>query len=262
MKRNSTKFLLDNGFGILDLIKKKEIKSLLAILVKKINSDLFKESHKFTNQNISNFHLFKLSEKSNFNIMNSSNRFINLDNDFLSSITNNREIKKISATLWGHSDLKCVWVGSPKKREIEIDKAGYRIFLPSKNKKNKIIGHPHIDAYSADINSFFTLWIPLVGFTEKYTMMLFPKTHIIDHKKNNFKNKKKYISRILNSSYTKKFKYIRPRLRKGQSIIHLPNTIHSGGVNFGSQTRISLEIRIFNKKTFNKKKSFNLKLYS
>ena len=86
---------------------------------------------------------------------------------------------------------KIVWIGNPKLKEIEYNKAGYRIFVPSnKNNIKKSAGYPHIDAYSLKDNNFITLWIPLIGFTEKYTMMLAPKSHTRLHSKNKFAKKK------------------------------------------------------------------------
>ena len=74
--------------------------------------------------------------------------------------------------------------------------------------------------------------------------------------------KKNYISRILSKNYSNKFNFVRPRLNKGQVIIHHPNVIHSGGLNIGTKTRVSIEIRLFDQKKFDLKKNFDPKLFN
>ena len=55
---------------------------------------------------------------------------------------------------------------------------------------------------------------------------------------------------------------MRPRLNKGQVIIHHPNVIHSGGLNIGTKTRVSIEIRLFDQKKFDLKRNFDPKLFN
>ena len=92
--------------------------------------------------------------------------------------------------------------------------------------------------------------------------MIAPKSHIKLHSKNKFAKKKNYISRILSKNYSNKFNFVRPRLNKGQVIIHHPNVIHSGGLNIGTKTRVSIEIRLFDQKKFDLKRNFDPKLFN
>ena len=87
-------------------------------------------------------------------------------------------------------------------------------------------------------------------FSEKYTMMIAPKSHIKLHSKNFLQKKKKIIYQGFScKNYSNKFNFVRPRLRNfGQVIIHHPNVIHSGGLNIGTKTRVSIEIRLFDQK--------------
>ena len=48
-------------------------------------------------------------------------------------------------------------------------------------------------------------------------------------------------------NYLKKFKFKRLTLKKGQAIFFHPNLIHGGSINKGNYTRLSVEIRMFNK---------------
>ena len=264
MKKNPYKFFTKNGYCVIDLLNNNSMQELIDTIVKKINSEIKKKECKFTNKNVSNFHLKKLDEKIIKNIFNSSKRYINLKENIIRKI-NTATINSFLSNLWNHNQKKIVWVGSPKLKEIKFNKAGYRIFIPTKGKGEQIkkrVGFPHIDAYSESENNFVTLWIPLFGFSEKYTMMIAPQSHKINHSPEKFDLKKNYISRIFSSNYIKKFDFVRPRLNRGQAIIHHPNVIHSGGSNLGSKTRISVEIRLFDKTKFHIKKNFDLKLYN
>lgn len=264
MKKNPYKYFIKNGYCVINLLNNSNIQKLIETIVKKINSEIKTKEFQFTSKNLNKFHLKKLTKESLQNIFNSSERYIDLNQNIIKKINTNL-LNSFLSSLWSHSQKEIVWVGSPKLKEIKFNKAGYRIFTPTRNKKGqtkKSVGFPHIDAYSKKKNNFVTLWIPLFGFSEKYTMMIAPKSHIIKHKSENFDLKKNYISRIFSKKYINKFKFKRPRLKKGQVIIHHPNVIHSGGLNLGSKTRVSVEIRLFDKKLFDIKKNFDLKLYN
>ena len=158
---------------------------------------------------------------------------------------------------WGHEKNSIFWIGSPKKKQVKLNAAGFRLVRPEKKKDG---GTEHIDAYTKDSKAFFTLWIPLIGFGEKYTLKIAPKSHLLNHELKNYTSNQKYISRGFQDKYVKKFNFIRPKLKIGQALIHHPNLIHGGNVNLGKHTRISIEVRFFDKKKFNIYKSFDSSL--
>ena len=262
MNKNLHKSFIKNGFCVIDIFKKNDLEKIKSLLAKKINSKLIEKKKFFNKKNLHSFHKKSLNPLSIDKILNSKKRNIVLGKEIIKKLEN-KNLNYFLKQLWGHNQKKIVWVGNPKFKEIEFNKAGYRIFAPSKNKKfkKKGNGYPHIDAYNLKDNHFVTLWVPMVGFSEKYTMLIAPKSHKTLHNKNNFIKKKNYISRIFANNYSNKFQFVRPRLSQGQAIIHHPNVIHSGGMNIGKKTRISIEIRLFDKKKFNLKKSFNPRLY-
>ena len=166
---------------------------------------------------------------------------------------------------WGHNKYCIYWVGaaknfiywagSVKKRQIIPNAIGFRIVRPNDKRGG---GGEHMDAYSNDLRAFFTVWIPLTGFSKKQGLKLAPKSHLRPHALNSYLDQKKYNSRVFKPSYVKKFKFIRQNLKMGDVIIHHPNTIHGGNINYGDTTRVSLEIRVFDKLKFDKRKSFDL----
>ena len=253
MKNKHTNFFLKNGYCKLDLFTKKEIDQFLTLVNKRIKI-LCKEIKKLDNSEIKNFHKNYNSQSIRKKLLNPKTRYINIKPK---KILSNKAKKKILALMnefWGHEISSIWWVGSPKKKQVKLNSVGFRVVRPEKKKDG---GAEHIDAYNNDKNAFFTLWIPLIGFGKKYTLKIAPKSHLHHHNLKNYKTDNKYISRTFKNSYIKKFNFIRPNLKKGQALIHHPNLIHGGNVNLGTQTRVSIEIRFFDKKKFDINKSFD-----
>jgi len=252
----STEFFLGNkGFKIVNFLHSKELNYFLKNIVDKINLSL--KGNKFTIKNLKKFHKQKISDKEYNNIIISKNRKIKINQSKFLKIFNRSSLKKIVYNYWGHAKIKIVWVGSAKNNQIENNKVGFRIARPFNSSDAAI---EHIDSYNNDDKSFLTIWIPLIGFSKKYSLKFFPGTHKYKHSTNYFEKKTKYISRVFKKSYVKKFNYVRPNLKLGQAIIFHPNLIHGGSINEGNYTRISIEVRIFNKKKYNLKKTFDKKL--
>jgi ectoine hydroxylase-related dioxygenase (phytanoyl-CoA dioxygenase family) len=250
------KGFLKTGYKIIKLFNINQINQLLSAVVTKINN--FQENKKFTINSISSFHKTDFSESDYRNIIKPSSRYIKINHKKIIKLITNSEISSILKDCWGHNRVKITWVGSAKKGQIKNNLIGFRVARPGKRKKDA--ASEHIDLYNFDKKSFLTIWIPLLGFTKKYTLKLYPGSHNINHSLSQFKKRHKYISRVFKSSYIKKFKSFRPNLKKGQVIIFHPNLLHGGSENKGNKTRVSLEIRLFNRDRFNLKKTFNKKL--
>ena len=94
----------------------------------------------------------------------------------------------------------------------------------------------------------FSLWVPVVGFSNKYTLCFSPGSHLKKHPINRIKKQSDYISSIFEKKYIKKFKFKRLNLKKGEVIFFDLNLLHGGADNLGNNTRASLEIRLYNRK--------------
>ena len=252
----STNFFLENkGYKIINFLKINEISDLLIKISHQINKSIKK--NEFNKKNLKYFHKKNISTFDYSKIINPKNRKISLDIKVFKKQIENSKLLELIKPYWGHSDVKIIWVGSAKKNQVETNKAGFRIARP---KVKSDAATEHIDSYNEDEKSFLTIWIPLIGFGKNYSLKFYPGTHKTSHLKKNFEKKTKYISRVFKKNYYEKFNSIRPNLKPGQAIIFHPNLIHGGSKNDGSHTRISIEVRLFNKKKFNIKKTFNKKL--
>ncbi len=126
-----------------------------------------------------------------------------------------------------------------KGRDIK-NYAGFRIVKPN---SKKVAGF-HSDHYN--LKDFrFTLWVPLIGFTKKYTLKMIPASHLKKHLNTVTEKNPNGTAKLIKKSYISKFKKpIRPNLRLGEAILFHPYLIHGNAKNLGKKLRASMEIRI------------------
>ena len=165
MKNN----FLKKGYKIIDLFSDKEYENLVIKICKKINS--LQNKVYITNKNLSKFHNIEFDDKEYANIINSETRNILINENHLTKLILQTEIYDILKQFWGHSRTKIVWVGSAKKGQIINSRIGFRIARPVKL-KSKDAASEHIDLYNTDKKSFVTIWIPIIGFSKKYSLKI------------------------------------------------------------------------------------------
>lgn len=253
MKKNLVKKFKENGYVYINVLNSNHIEILKKQILIKLNKSLSKIKLK----KLENFHNEKINSSIHSKLLNPSKRYITLDNKIFLSKKFKNKISKFLKEYWGHSEYKILWVGSLKKNEIKKNKIGFRIVRPHKNDESGVV---HTDSYSKFLDSFITLWIPLIGFNNLYTLRYAKKSHHLNHQKNKIKQTK-YNSKALKKSYIKKFKFVRPNLKIGHGIIHHPNILHGESKNLGKRTRVSIELRIFNLKKYNISNIFNKNFY-
>jgi len=152
--------------------------------------------------------------------------------------------------LWGHHEFRLIWVGDLNKSAIQENYVTYRVARP--NLSHDAVGI-HLDKHVGGVKNLgdkktLTIWIPIVGFDEQYTLNLSPGSHQYAHPDNSIEECSSYLSRTFDKDYIDKFKFYRPKLNVGQGIIFDPNLLHGKSYNLGLDTRVSLELRLFNAK--------------
>ena len=239
-----------NGYQKVNLLNSKDIDFLINKISYKLNS--LQKIKKLNSKNLHSFHRINFDHKYYKKMIQTKNRNFSLNPRFLKKKIIKSKISKILKQVWGHDEFRIIWVGSPSKKEFKNNRAGFRIARP---KKKSDVAKEHIDSYNDLKNYFFTIWIPLIGFNKKYSLKIYPKTHRLDHSKevNKYNHNN---SRLFKKKYLKNFSEKRFALKKGNVIIFNQNLIHGGAINNGNKTRISVEIRIFNKRIFKKEELF------
>jgi len=258
MENKNTSFYKNNGYIVVKVFKDEEIKILENLIKKKIN--------KYTTNkvwNLCNYHKH-IDKENNDKITSALKRYINVDKKIINKIKKNKKISHILNYKWKHDKFlipdQSYLLGIKKKttiKDVNKNEIPFRIVVPKKNNYS-ISGAPppHVDLNAGtviknkkrNINPVnLTLWTPIIGFSNKYTLQFAPGSHLFNHPISKIKKKSKYISPVFKKKYYQKFKYKRLNLKKGEAILFDVNLLHGGAENLGIKTRVNLEFRLYNK---------------
>lgn len=190
-------------------------------------------------------------------------RYISLSEDFVSSSLDDA-VLRILDHYWRHRKPLITHergirdARAPNARLIDDNTCAFRLVRPGTEDAAGV----HVDKYYGNVGgiaevgpantTLITIWIPVVGFGERYSLRLAPGSHTIDHPAEEFKKIPGYLTHVCSPEYESKFEYVRPKLRKGQAIVFHPNLLHGGSRNLGQTTRVSLEIRLRDTRVFSK----------
>ncbi len=253
MRKDSVRFFEKNGYCIINLFNSNQISDLKELIVNKMNYLAKDLGFNLKSKDIKKYHKFKISDETHSLLTKPSTRNFLLSSKIRKKIILNKKILKIIKKYWGHTKFKIKWVGSLSADPLKQNFAGFRIVRP-KRVSEKDVGSEHLDLhYGGQVHknaykALVTIWCPLEGFSEKFSLRISPKSHLTKHSVQAVSKQKKYVSRVFKKNYINKFFFHRPRLKKGQVIFFHPNLIHGESFNFGKQTRVSIDLRIFNEK--------------
>lgn len=190
-------------------------------------------------------------------------RYVTLSDDFVSSSLD-KTVLRVLDHYWGHRETlitheRGISDDKPQDSRLTDDNTcGFRLVRPGTADAAGV----HVDKYYGNIPgiaevgtsnpTLITLWIPVVGFGERYSLRLAPGSHLIAHPPEEFKKIPGYLTQVCGPAYESKFEYVRPKLRKGQAIVFHPNLLHGGSRNLGKTTRVSVEIRLRDARVFSR----------
>ena len=256
---NLFKRFLNEGYIKIQLLDKSDIYSLRKEVKTKMDRILKKYNFKIKVKNLKNYHKFvKKNDKVHKILMNPDSRFINLK----SSIEKKLKIRlsNLFFKFWGHKQFQFSWIGDlKKKKQLKYHATGFRIARPDVE-RNSDVAPMHIDKNAGGIinktnDLLITIWIPLIGFSNKYTLKLSPKSHKVLHQIKFSQGKR--ITHGVPKEYSKKFKFFRPNMKLGECLVFSSNLLHGSSNNLGKLSRLSLDCRAVNIKKLNIKKLNN-----
>ena len=232
-----------DGFVVINVFTARDVNLILS----EIEKYYFRigKKHKVSISNLKSYHRLPIPDDTHNLIMYHDIRQIKLKNKFIQKMQQNKIVKSI--TKFSYSQKKtgifCEYENCHRRNYVDI-----RIVRPL----DKTSGvHTEANAYAK--YAPITIWCPLNGFDHKYSLRLSPGSHFYSHSTSN-ETKDEFIAKSYNNNYLKKFKFVRPKLKKGQAIIFHPNLLHGGSTCFGKYTRVSINPRLFiNEVFFNKK---------
>jgi ectoine hydroxylase-related dioxygenase (phytanoyl-CoA dioxygenase family) len=262
MINKNVNFYNKNGYIKIKVFNHNEIKNFENLIKKKIDKYL-----KNKNWNLSDYHKH-IDKENNNKITNTLRRYINIDKKIIDKIRVNKRISQILKNKWRHDKFlipnQNYLLGMKKKitiKDVNKNEIPFRIVVPKRNTYS-ISGAPppHVDLNAGTVirnkNKVvspvnLTLWTPIIGFSNKYTLQFAPGSHLLNHPISNVKKISKYISPVFKKKYYQKFKYKRINLKKGEAILFDVNLLHGGAENLGSKTRVNLEFRLYNRYNVN-----------
>lgn len=247
MRKSSLDFFLKNGYSVIKLFSNEDIKILLNSTNQRLNKILGK---KLNIDNLKNYHKHDVSDIDHNIMMNPHSRYIRFDKNIINKIKKNKELTKILNGFWDNNKFEIIWGSSTLYNKTLKNASGFRVARPKK-KHTKDVAGVHIDLhFGGEIRkskkAMLTVWTPLIGFSDKYSLRLAPKSHNTNWPSSSISKQKKYITPVFKKNYKFPFKFIRPNLKKGEVIIFHPNLLHGGSSNIGNVSRVSLDFRIFN----------------
>ena len=246
-KLETNKFFSKNGFAIIDLWNKEYHKSIIQKINKKINTSIKSLGNVFDLlDDLKDYHRLNMNEDSHIQLMQSSNRIIAEKNNF-NFLKKNTNLCQIMEHCWGHSKYRLIWLGALSRHEILENYCAFRLARPGILED---VGGVHLDKnYGGEKNyeqdCLLTLWVPIVGFDERYTLKIAPESHRLSHPDSFIQEDKNYISLTYDEGYTDNFNFLRPKLKLGQGIIFHPNLLHGRSYNNGVNTRVALQFLLF-----------------
>lgn len=229
-----------NGFIVLKIFDNKSIDKYKKKIINNLKKSAKQKSINSLNSltKLDNY-FSSVTSNENKKLMDRDTRTIKIDAHDVNLI--DKKLKNLLA-YFSDKDYKIVRNGdkwSWNGKDIE-NHAGFRIVKP--NSKN--VAGFHSDHYNLE-NFRFTLWVPLEGFDQKYSLKMIPGSHIYKHKKNVTTKNSNGTASLLKEEYLDTLKKpYRPNLKKGEVILLHPYLIHGNSTNLGNKTRASLEIRI------------------
>tara|TARA_B100001175_G_scaffold317925_1_gene337666 strand:- start:6060 stop:6791 length:732 start_codon:yes stop_codon:yes gene_type:complete len=239
--KNSLKEFNENGFAVLKVFNKKTIEKYKKKVLNNLKKSAEKKSIKSLRKlkRLENYFSF-ISDEDHVKLMDRETRTIKIDNADTKTIMKEKFGKIFS--YFSDKEYKIFrsngvysWAGS----DI-TNYAGFRIVKP---KSQKVAGY-HSDHYNLK-NFRFTAWVPLVGFSNKYSLNLLPGSHLIKHPNSATTVNNIGTATLIKNEYVNKFKKpFRPNLKPGEVILFHPYLIHGNSVNLGKTLRVSFEIRI------------------
>lgn len=222
--------------------------------LKKINAQSF-QNELSDDWQFNDYNVDHISEELHQLLVKPENRYINIDDIGMGNMLC-ADVKEILDDYWGHHDAKMVWAASLKTGNPRYNAGGYRIARPN----TQDVAGIHVDTFFGGVPNpagsgpavanLFTLWIPVAGFSELYTLKIAPGSHLVVHPQKDFDDESNYITPSLDPDYENEFEFIRLNLIKGEAIIIHPNLVHGASNNNGTDVRVSVDVRFFDNKNY------------
>ena len=110
--------IIENGYQKIRFLSHKDIDLIIKKIAKRLNT--LQKVTKINENNIHLLHKINFSKKNYKKIIQTKNRNFFLNPDLIKQRVKKSKVKEILNKIWGHNNFKIIWIGSPKKRNLNM----------------------------------------------------------------------------------------------------------------------------------------------
>lgn len=184
----------------------------------------------FRNLPLEFYHLWPQELKSAHNSIFSAKNRHQLPTQDISSLIQNQELNSV---------LKRIGIENYKLWDEGLGWLAFRFIRPGCED-----GYPTSRKAWGPAKSVISVYLPIIGFAPEQTIALVHGSHLKDYPPILQRDSKFCRDEYRLDPNYEDVEYVRPALKPGQALIFHPNTLHSEDIEFGTQTRLSLEFRL------------------
>ena len=223
------------GYIISKLFDDNELTALYDLICSRVNERLQAEGFDFQVRDLSTFHTLDVPEDVHKKIFGPNYRYLDVPPILVKALLG-PTVREIAEAFWGHSNICLLDLVNGETAE---NTCGFRVIRPH----SKDVSGIHSES-SYGIHPI-TVWMPVLGFDERYTLKISPRSHAVKHPAEMIEKVPGFMARPYKDEYLKNFQFYRPNMRPGEAIVFHPDLIHGGSANLGDLTRVSIEVRIY-----------------
>ncbi len=163
------------------------------------------------------------------NLFKASNRHCDAGQEIKNILVNNTLVSFLASIGIQHFNL---W-------DEGLGWLGFRFIRPGYND-----GYPMSRKEWGLAKKVISFWVPIIGFSERETLALVPRSHLRKYRKYLPSNTKFRKGEYRLAHLTKSSEIYRPSLEKGEAIVYHPRILHTEDVKESDVTRLNIEVRI------------------
>jgi len=229
----------EQGYAIVDLFGAGEHARLQGLVENRLREIAEKNfpGRRFDPSPLELYHRQRLPEELHRVLTAPQNRYIRISNE-IESVLTDEKLFPVFRQQWRHTHAT-LENRMPGREPWSKEQVMFRLVRPGVPD----VGGIHTEAGYGIFP--ISIWTPIAGFDERYTLRLAPGSHLVKHPSEMLRNDARFMAKPFADEYTRNFRFVRPTMKKGQAIVFHPDLLHGASRNEGDQTRVSLEFRLY-----------------
>lgn len=230
----------ESGYAVVDLLSEQQHAALETLIADRLCEIAASEPsiQPFDPRPLARYHERGIPDDIHRRMLSAPQRYLRLSEAWQQFFIHEKFLPVMDAA-WGQHERVAI-KHIDHKGEIVPGLGTFRIVRPGVGDAPPV----HVDSGYGRY-SMITVWMPIVGFDERFGLQIFPRSHKHKHPSDALTRSDKFSALPFSDSYVGQFQPLRPQIAKGQAIIFNDNLLHGAAENVGDNTRVSMEIRFF-----------------